>query len=77
MPGLFEKFVFELEASSYIKMDLTLAKQLISLQKMLSILIFGSPVYTTLILAIIIEMGDDLGCNNVQKHADSPAEVPT
>ena len=63
-------------------MDLTLAKQLISLQKMLSILIFrsilifGSPLYTTLILAIIIEMGDDLGCNNVQKHADSPAEVP-
>ena len=22
-------------------------------------------------------MGDDLGCNNIQKHADSPAEVPT
>ena len=49
MPGFFEKFIFELEAFSYIKMGLSLAKQLVSPQKMFSILIFGSPVCTPLI----------------------------
>ena len=48
MPGFFEKFIFELE-TSYIRMGERLAKQLMSLQKMLSILIFGSPVCTPLI----------------------------
>ena len=46
-------------------MDLSLAKMLMSPQKMFSILISGSPVY-----AIIIEMGDDLGWNKIQKHGD-------
>ena len=49
MPGFFEKFIFELEVFSYIRMGLSLAKQLISPQKMFSILVFGSPVCTPLI----------------------------
>ena len=49
MPGFFEKFIFELEAFSYIRMGLSLAKLLMSPQKMFSILIFGSPVCTPLI----------------------------
>ena len=49
MPEFFEKFIFELEAFSYIRMGLSLAKQLMSPQKMFSILIFGSPVCTPLI----------------------------
>ena len=65
MPEFFEKFSFELEAFWYIRMDLSLAKMLMSPQKMFSILISGSPVY-----AIIIEMGDDLGWNKIQKHGD-------
>ena len=48
MPGFLEKFVFELEAS-YIRMDLRLAKQMLSPQKMFPILIFGPPVCTPLI----------------------------
>ena len=51
----FEKFTFELEAFLYIRMGLSLEKQLISPQK---------------IITIIIEMGDDLGYNNIQKHGD-------
>ena len=49
MPEFFGKFIFELEAFSYIRMGLSLAKQLMSPQKMFSILIFGSPVCTPLI----------------------------
>ena len=48
MRGIFEKFLFELEAS-YIRMGLGLAKQLILPQKMFSILIIGLPVCTALI----------------------------
>ena len=51
----FERKSFELEAFLYIKMGLSLEKQLISPQK---------------IITIIIEMGDDLGYNNIQKHGD-------
>ena len=65
MPEFFGKFIFELEAFSYMRMGLSLTKQLISHQKILSILIFGSPVRTPLIPAIIIEMGDNLGWNNI------------
>ena len=49
MPEFFGKFIFELEAFSYMRMGLSLAKQLMSHQKILSILIFGSPVRTPLI----------------------------
>ena len=70
MPGLFEKFIFELKAFSYIRMGLSLKKQLMSPQKMITILIFEFSVCTPLILAIIIEMGGDLGCNNIQKHGE-------
>ena len=71
MPGFFKKFIFKLEAFSYIKMDWGLAKQLMSLQKMFSILIRESPVYTTLItLPFLMIWGDDLGCNNIQKHGE-------
>ena len=78
MPGFFENFILELEAS-YIRMGLELAKQLMSPPKMLSNLIFGSPVCTPLI-----------PCHHywngwrpwLQQHtetwkADSPAELPT
>ena len=50
MPEFCEKLIFELEAFSYIRMSLSLAKQLMSPQKMFSILIFGSPVCAPLIL---------------------------
>ena len=49
MLEFFEKFIFELEAFSYIRMGLSLANQLMSSQKMFSILTFGSPVCTSLI----------------------------
>ena len=49
MPDFFEKFIFELEAFSYIRMGLSLAKPLMSPQKMFSILIFGSPVCAPII----------------------------
>ena len=45
--GIF--FIFELEAFLYIRMGLSLAKELMSPQKMFSILIFGFPVCTPLI----------------------------
>ena len=45
-------------------MVLSLAKQLMSPQKMFSILILGSPACTPL----IIEMGDVLDWDNIQKH---------
>ena len=47
LPGFFEKFIFELEAFSYIRMGLSLATQLISPQKMFSILIFASHICTS------------------------------
>ena len=43
-------FFFELEAISYIRMGLSLAKQVMLRQKMFTIPIFGSPVCTPLIL---------------------------
>ena len=43
------KFIFELETFSYIRMGLSLAKQLISPEKMFSILVFVSPICTPLI----------------------------
>ena len=49
MPGFFEKIIFELEVLSFIRTVLSLEKQLMSPQKMFSILIFGSPVCTPLI----------------------------
>ena len=65
MPGFFEKKIFELEAfSCSIRFGLSLAKQLLSFQKIIvssskfTILNSSSPVFTHL---IIIEMGNDLG----------------
>ena len=49
MSGFFEKFIFNQEAFSYIRMGLSLARQLRLPQKILTILIFGSPVCTPLI----------------------------
>ena len=57
-------------------MDLSLRKKVISPQKKLvssakfTILISWSPVCTPESLVIIIEMGGDLGCNNMQKHGE-------
>ena len=53
-------------------MGLSLAKQLMSPQKMFTILIFESPVCKPLIPChySVIEIGDDLGCNNIQKHGE-------
>ena len=48
MPGFFENLIFELGAS-YIRISLRLKRQLMSPQKMFSILVFGSPVCTPLI----------------------------
>ena len=47
----FEKkfFFFELEAFSYIRMGLSLAKPLTSLQKIITIFISGSLVFTPLL----------------------------
>ena len=45
----FERFIFELEAFSYIRMGLSLAMQMISPPKMYSISIFVSPVCAPLI----------------------------
>ena len=50
MPEFCEKLIFEMEAFSYIRMSLSLAKQFMSPQKMLSILIFASPFCAPLIL---------------------------
>ena len=49
MPEFIEKFIFELEALSQIRMSLSLANHLMSTQKMFSILIFGSPICASLI----------------------------
>ena len=70
------KFIFELETFSYIKMGLSLAKQLISPQKMFSILVFASPVCTPLIPCHRYWNGWQPG---LQRHtetwrADNPAE---
>ena len=63
MPGFFEKKIFELEAfSCSIRFGLSLAKQLLSFQKIIvssskfTILNSSSPVFTHL---IIIEMDND------------------
>ena len=53
-----------------MRIGLSLAKQLMSAQKMFTILIFVSPVCTPLIFVIITEMGEYLGCNNIQKHGE-------
>ena len=37
---------------------------------MFSILIFGSPVYTSLIPCHCYWDGDNIGCNNIQKHGE-------
>ena len=65
MPGFFEKKMFELEAfSCSIRFGLSLAKQLLSFQKIIvssskfTILNSSSPVFTHL---IIIEMDNDFG----------------
>ena len=65
MPGFFEKKSFELEAfSCSIRFGLSLAKQLLSFQKIIvssskfTILNSSSPVFTHL---IIIEMDNDFG----------------
>ena len=70
MPGFFEKFIFEQEAHSYISISSSLAKQLMSLQKLFTILIFGSSIYTLLIPCRYTEMGDNLGCNSKKKHGE-------
>ena len=65
MPGFFEKKIFELEAfSCSIRFGLSLAKQLLSFQKIIvssskfTVLNSSSPVFTHL---IIIEMDNDFG----------------
>ena len=65
MPGFFEKKIFELEAfSCSVRFGLSLAKQLLSFQKIIvssskfTILNSSSPVFTHL---IIIEMDNDFG----------------
>ena len=70
MPEFFEKYIFELEAFSYIRMSLSLAKQLMSPQKMFSILIFGSPVCAPLILRHYYWNGWWPWLNNIQKHGE-------
>ena len=49
MPDFFEKIMFDLEAFSYIRMTLTLGKQLMLPQNIFSILMLGSPVCAHLI----------------------------
>ena len=44
MSWFFEKFIYKLEAFSYIRIGLSLEKHLMSLQAMFTILTFGSPV---------------------------------
>ena len=75
--GVFEKFIFELEVFLYsIRVGLSLAKQLMSPQKIFvssaefTILAFWFPVCTPLIPCHYHEVGDDLGCNNIQKHGE-------
>ena len=68
-PGFFENLIFELE-DPYIRMGMRLAKQLMSPQKMFSVLIFGSPVCTPLIPCHHYWTSDDLDCNNIQKHGE-------
>ena len=71
MPGFFEKFNFEVKAFSYVRMGLSLAKHLISPQKMFSILIFGSPVCTLLIPCLsLLKKEGDLDSKNIQKNGE-------
>ena len=79
MPELFGKFIFEFEAFSYLRIGLSLAKQLMSPQKMLSILIFGSPVCTPLIPCNYCWNGwrTWLEQHTETWKADSHAELPT
>ena len=79
MPGILEKFVFELETFLYsIRMSLSLAKQLMSPHKLflssakLTILISWSPVCTPLIPCVYFwnACWPWFSCNNIQKHGD-------
>ena len=67
MPVVFENIVFELEFFSYIKMGLSLAKHLMSPQKMFSFLIFRSPVCAPLIPCHFL---DDLDSSNILIHGE-------
>ena len=62
------ELIFELEASS--EWAWVWQSSWCHLRKCSLFLIFGSPVCTTLILTITVEMGDELGCNNIQKHGE-------
>ena len=70
------KFIFELETFSYIRMGLSLAKQLISPEKMFSILVFVSPICTPLIPCHHYWNGWQpwLQLHTETWRADSPAE---
>ena len=73
MPHVFEKIIFELEAFSYIRRGLSLAKQFMSPQKMFSVLIFGCPVCAPLIPFHYYWNGwwnNILDWNNIQKHGE-------
>ena len=69
-PGFFKKLSSGSLLTTYIRIVLSLAQQLMSPQKMFSILIFGSPVCTPLIPCHHYWTGDDLDCNNIQKHGE-------
>ena len=77
MRGSFEEFIFRLEAFSYsIRMGLSLRKLLMSPQKkwchQQSTLFWFLGLLSVHLesLVIIIEMGGDLGCNNIQKYGE-------